>query len=733
MAFIQKYFWRTNVMFQDEGTDPGTPFVLRLSGAVAFVVFGTLSAGAAQSRQSVPPKADLVPHEVRTAFGAVRDDPYFWLRDDTRSDPRVLAYLKAENAYTDETLQPIAPLRATVLRELKSRIPSRDVSVPYFERGYWYYTRFESGREYPVLARKEKSLKGHEEVLLDEQERRALVGGYYSVGMWAVSPNGRLLAWTEDRVGRRQYDLHVKDLATGRVLKDSATGLSSNILWGGDSRTILYVVNDKELRPEWLKAHAVGSPASTDRALFDELDATFYSMLTASTDKKFLCLNGFSLTASEWRCAPLADPTAFQIVLPREVGHIYDVDHSDGEWYIRTNWRAPNFRVMMVPDSDLARGRDAWQELMSPGPNSLVEGLRAFDGYIAVEERLEANKRIVIRRADGRVDTVPSPEPAFAMSISPTQGPGSRWLRYQYDSLTTPTSIQEFNVDSGAQRTLKSLVVAGYDRARYVTEHVLVTARDGSEIPVSLVHQVAWKKDGKAALLQYGYGSYAYSIDPKFRNEAMSLVDRGGVFAIAHVRGGEEMGRAWYDQGHLLNKMNGFNDFVDVTRGLVGQGFAAQGRVAALGGSAGGTLMGGIANMAPGDYRVILAIVPYVDAITTMLDPSIPLVTREYDEWGNPNKKAEYEYMLGWSPYDNVGHHSYPAMYVFTGLWDSQVQYFEPTKWVAKLRAEKTGDDPLVLRINMQGGHGGSAGRFQQINEQAEYLAFALWELGYRE
>jgi oligopeptidase B len=674
-------------------------------------------------------------HEVKTPFGATRDDSYFWLRDDTRSSPAVLGYLNQENAYADQVLAPESGLRAQVRKEIADRVPPQDSSVPYFSHGYWYYTRFSPHQEYPTVARRKGKMDAPEEVLMEETAM-APREGYFSVDHWAVSPDGKLIAWTEDRVGRRQYELHVKDIATGRLLDETVKGISANILWGDDSKTLLYVVNDAALRPRWLKAHRLGTATGADPVVFDETDATFFSDLVRTNDEQFLCLHGVSMVTSEWRCAPANDPTRFQVIAAREIGHMYDVDHGPGRWYIRTNWQAPNYRIVAVAAGELTKGRSAWHEIVATRDHVLIEGLQAFDGFLALEERVEANKRLRLLPLDGKgreapAREAPAEDPAFAMSLSPDQSPHGRWVRYDYESLSTPASTREINVDTGEQRVLKDKTVPGYDHTQYQTERVWVTARDGSRIPVSVLRRKDWRKDGKGALLQYAYGAYAYSVDARFFDYAISLADRGVVFAVAHVRGGQEMGRSWYDQGHLFQKMNTFTDFIDVTRGLVAQGYAAKDRVVALGGSGGGTLMGAVANMAPGDYKAILAIVPYVDAVTTMLDPTIPLVTREYDEWGNPHKKSDYEYMLKWSPYDNVRAQSYPALYVFTGLWDSQVQYYEPTKWVAKLRATKTDDHPLVLRINMQGGHGGASGRYQQIDARAEYLAFALAQLGY--
>jgi oligopeptidase B len=700
---------------------------LALGGALL-----AIAASAAPNDPGDPPRAAVVPHEIRTEFGAVRNDPYFWLRDDTRKSPRVLDYLKAENAYTDRALEPLAHLRATVQKELTDRVPPQDSSVPFREGDYWYYERYAPGQDYPVIARRKKTLDASEEVLLDEP-KRAPANGFFKVGKWTVSPNGELLAWTEDHVGRLQYELHVKNLKTGKALSDSVAGISGDIVWGGDNKTILYLVNDAALRPRWLKAHAIGTPASADRPVYEESDDAFYSMLVRTNDRQFLCLNTFSQVASEWRCASAGTPTDFRVLSPREVGHLYDVDHAQGTWYFKTNWKAPNFRVMSASDAEVDGGRDAWREVVPTSANALIENLKVFNGYLAIEETVEANRLVLIRTADAHTRTIPAAEPAYAISLADHQDPESRWLRYEYQSLTAPTTTREIDVDSGEEHTLKVTAIPGYDRNQYVTERVWVTARDGARVPVSLLHKKDWKRDGKGALFQYGYGAYGVSIETQFSAEAVSLADRGVVYAIAHVRGGQEKGRAWYDDGRVFHKMNTFNDFIDVTRGLVSQGYAARDRVAANGRSGGGLLMGAIANMAPNDYRVILAIVPYVDAVTTMLDASIPLTTREYTEWGNPNKKPDYEYMLSYSPYDNVGHHPYPAMYVYTGLWDSQVQYYEPTKWVAKLRATKTDANPLVLRVNMEGGHGGPGGRFQQAEARAEYLAFALWELSYRE
>jgi len=693
------------------------------------IVFASLTSHGALAEQGQSPTAERHPHEVKAPFGAVRDDEYFWLRDDTRKDPKILAYLNAENSYTDRFFKSIAGLQERVRQELSSRIPQEDSSVPVRKQGYWYYSRFATGQEYPVIARRKGEVSAAEEVLLDEPAM-APKNGYFSVGANAVSPNNRLIAWTEDRVGRFQYSLHVREIGSDRELVSAVDGINSSIAWGNDNKTIIYIVNDPQLRPRWVKSHLLGTPASADQVLIDESDDSFYQIPVRTTDGRFVCVSGFGMLNSEWRCANADSPTVFKSVAPRVPGHQYDVDHMDGRWIIRTNWNAPNYKLMTMADESLGQGRTTWRELVPASPASLIEAFKPFSGVIAIEERSEANKLVRLASSDGKSRTVPAEDPAYAMTLAADQDSTGRWVRLTYESPSSPKATFEVNLDSGERRLLKQEVVSGYDKSKYVTERVWVTGRDGTRIPVSLFHRKEWRKDGNGALFQYAYGSYGGSQDPRFTGYAVSLADRGMVYAIAHVRGGQEMGRAWYDQGRRHNKINTIHDFIDVTRGLVAQGYAKQGRVAALGGSGGGFLMGNVANMAPADYGAIIAMVPFVDAVTTMLDPSIPLVTREYDEWGNPQLKEDYDYMLRVSPYDNVRKQAYPAMYIGSGLWDSQVQYYEPTKWVAKLRAEKTDTHPLLLRMNMEAGHGGASGRFRQLDSQSEYLSFAISQLG---
>jgi oligopeptidase B len=479
-----------------------------------------------------------------------------------------------------------------------------------------------------------------------------------------------------------------------------------------------------------VKAHVLGTPASADRLVYEEKDDSFYMGLVRTTSDKHICIVLQSTVSNEQRCASAAAPGTFAVLAPRQREFRYDADHIGDRWVIRTNWNAPNYKLMTVSDADASGGREKWTDLVPHRTDVFIDAMQPMNGTIAIAERAGGNKRLRLLADDGKSNLVASDEPAYAMSLDVNREPDSGWLRYRYDSLTTPTRTYEVNLRTGERRLLKQQPSPGYDPANYVTERVWATARDGTRIPVSLVYRKGFRKDGKAALLQYGYGSYGLSMDPAWSPIVPSLLDRGMVYAVAHIRGGQEMGRAWYDQGHLMNKKNSFTDFIDATRWLVAHGYAAKDRVAALGGSAGGLLMGAVVNMAPQDYRVVVAQVPFVDVVTTMLDASIPLTTNEYDEWGNPSQRNFYDYMLSYSPYDNVGSRAYPALFVSTGLWDSQVQYYEPTKWVAKLRALKIDSNPLVFRINMEAGHGGKSGRFRRYQDAAEYYSFMLSQLG---
>ncbi len=686
-------------------------------------------AGAAAPAAPTPPVAPMRPFMVASPNGA-REDDYYWLRDDSRKNPEMLGYLAAENAYADAVLAPTKPLQDKLYGEFVGRIKQDDSSVPYLKHGYWYYSRFETGADYPLLARRRGSMQAPEEVMLNEPQLAAGKGFYAAAG-GVVSPDNRLLAYAEDTVGRRQYVLKVKDLTTGEMLVDAVANVESDLVWADDDKTIFYIEKDPvTLLSTRVKAHVLGTPASADRLVYEEKDTSYYIGLMRTRSDKYICIGEQATVSNEFRCAPAASPTTFAVVAPRAREFRYDVDHLDGRWVIRTNWNARNYKLMSLADTAPLGDRTLWRDLVPASDTVFIENVALHPGGLAIEERSDGLKRLRIRPDHGDSRFVKADEPAYAMSLQDVGDPDTGWLRYTYDSLTTPTTTYETNLRTGERRLLKRQPVIGYDPGAYVTERVWVTARDGARVPVSLVYRKGFKKDGKAALLQYAYGSYGVSTDPRFQLTNVSLLDRGMVFAIAHIRGGQEMGRAWYDDGHLLQKKNTFTDFIDVTRALVSQGYAAKERVAAQGGSAGGLLMGAIANLAPQDYRVIIAQVPFVDVVTTMLDESIPLTTNEFDEWGNPKQKAYYDYMLSYAPYDNVEKKAYPALLVTTGLWDSQVQYYEPTKWVAKLRALKTDANPLVLRVNMEAGHGGKSGRFRRYRDTAEYDAFMLQQLG---
>ncbi|HET7709812.1 MAG TPA: S9 family peptidase [Sphingomicrobium sp.] len=684
------------------------------------------SAAALGQPAPVPPVAAKKAHVVKGP--ADRVDEYYWLRDDTRKDPQVLAYLNAENAYADAVMAPLRPLQDQLYAEIVGRIKQDDASVPALDRGYYYYTRYETGSSYPILARRKGSMAAPEEILLNQPEM-AKGHDFFSVSNWAVSPDNRLLAYVEDVVGRRQYRLKVKDLATGQTLADSVANVEPDIVWADDNRTIYYIDKDPvTLLSKRVKAHVLGTQASTDRLVYEEKDDTYYIGLGRTSDDRFICIQLRATVSSEYRCASAANPVSFGALAPRQRDHLYDADHAAGRWVIRTNLNAPNYRLVTADDATPAPS--GWRDLVAHDPNVFIEDFKPFDRFIAIEERAGGNKRLRLLTGAGRSSVVTSDEPAFTMALGDNHETATTKVRYTYDSMTAPTITYEVDALSGERTILKRNPAPGYDPSLYVTERVWAPARDGARIPVSLVYRKGFKRDGTAALLQYGYGAYGYSSDPAWRETVPSLLDRGMVYAIAHVRGGQEMGRAWYDQGHLLNKKNSFTDFIDVTRYLVAQGYAAKDRVAAQGGSAGGLLMGAVMNMAPQDYDVLIAQVPFADAVTTMLDASIPLTSNEWDEWGNPANRQHYDYILSYSPYDQVQAKAYPATFVGTGLWDSQVQYFEPAKWVARLRARKTDSNPLLFRTNMDAGHGGKSGRFERYRSIAEYYAFMLNELG---
>jgi oligopeptidase B len=678
-----------------------------------------------------PPIAAVKPHPVTSPFG-VRTDPYYWLRDDERTDPEVLAYLKAENAFREGCMARAKPLEDALYGEILARIKQDDSTVPYRKNGYWYSTRFEPGKEHPIFVRRQTSLEAPEEILLDAN-LLSLGHEYYRIGALEISLDGRWLAFCDDTVGRRQFTLRFKDLRSGEIQPVAIADVETDLCWANDNRTVLYVEKDPEtLLGLYVKKHVLGEDPKNDSLIFEQTDRSFYTGVSKSKSDAFIFIHMESTVSSEWRYARADDPELrFEIFLSHERDHEYDIEHLGDAFIVRTNWQARNFRLAqarIAPDTN----RTTWLDVVAHRDDTFIEDFDVFEGFLALSVRSGGLRKICIHRhPEGTEFFIASSEAAYSTWMSVNPELNSEVVRYAYSSLTTPTTLYDYNVRTGEQWLLKRDPVLGsFDPDDYVTEFLWAPARDGAQVPVSLVYRRGFARNGSAPLLQYAYGSYGLSMDPSFSSARLSLIDRGFVYAIAHVRGGQELGRAWYDEGRLLHKKNSFNDFLDVTRMLVARGYAASDQVFAMGGSAGGLLMGAIANMSEGDYRGIVAQVPFVDLVTTMLDDGIPLTTNEYDEWGDPKDRKSYDYMLSYSPYDNVTAKAYPAMLVTTGLWDSQVQYYEPVKWVAKLRALKVDPNSLLLHVAMDAGHGGKAGRFQRYREIAMEYAFILNELG---
>ena len=673
------------------------------------------------------PVAAEKPYLVKSAHGD-RNDPYYWLRDDQRTAPAVLDYLNAENQYYQQYAAKYPQMTKTLTDEIIGRIKQDDSSVPAVKGDYSYYTRYESGKQYPIYARKAKQ-GGAEQVMLDVNTMAA-GKDFYQIGNYAVSPDQQLLAYVEDLNGRRSYTVKIRDLRTGKDLPDQIKGAEASLAWSADSKQLFYVEKDPQtLLGNKIKRHTLGQAATTDQLLYQEKDNSFYIGVGNSSDDQYVVISTSSTVSSEMLVLKSDDYQGqFKSLAPRQRDFQYEADHLGDRWIIKTDWDAPNYRLMAVKDSDIG-DRQRWTEVLAHDSKVFIDSFQLFTDYLVLNERSDALDRVrLLPWADlTKARYLASDEPAYVSRTDNNPEQNTDWLRYSYTSLTTPASIFELNMKTGEKRLLKQQeVLGGFDKNNYQTERVWATAKDGSKIPVSLLYKKGLKKDGTAPLYQYSYGSYGISSSPAFRSTVLSLVDRGFVYAIAHIRGGQEMGRQWYEDGKLLKKINTFTDFIAVTDYLVAEKYAAKDKVFAMGGSAGGLLMGAIANMAPEKYRGLMAHVPFVDVVTTMLDESIPLTTNEFDEWGNPKQKAYYDYMLSYSPYDQVKKQAYPAMLVTTGLHDSQVQYFEPAKWVAKLRTHKTDQHPLLFRTNMEAGHGGKSGRFSRMIEIAEEYAFVL-------
>jgi oligopeptidase B len=683
-----------------------------------------------------PPVAAVRAHTVVSPYGE-RSDPYYWLRDDERRDPEVLAYLGAENAYHAQLLGPAKPLEDRVYGEIIARLKQDDATVPYLKNGYWYYIRYEAGKEHPIFARRKASLDAPEQIILNANEL-SVGHDYYQIGEIDVSPNSEWLAFCDDTVGRRQYRLRFKNLITGEILTETIANVEADVAWANDNETLLYIEKDPEtLLGLYVRKHVLGADPREDALVFEQRDNTLYTGISKSKSDRFIFIHMEGTLTSEWHYAEAGDPAlSFKVFFPRQRDHEYEVEHLGDRFIIRTNWQARNFRLMGVPIG-YEGSRSHWQDMIPHRDDTFIEEFEVFTSFVVLSVRSGGLRKLAIQPltpAGAREFFISSDEPAYTTSLSANLEVDTDIVRYTYSSLATPTTVYDYNMRTGERILLKrDPVLGGFDSSQYRTEFLFAPARDGKRIPVSLVYRKGFVRNGSAPLLQYAYGAYGLSMDPAFSSARFSLIDRGFVYAIAHIRGGQEMGRTWYDDGRLLHKQNSFTDFIDVTHFLVSQRYVGSDKVFAMGGSAGGLLMGAIANLSPRDYRGIIAQVPFVDVVTTMLDDSIPLTTNEYDEWGDPTDRRSYDYMLAYSPYDNVRAQSYPAMLVTTGLWDSQVQYYEPAKWVAKLRSLKTDRNLLLLRVDMDAGHGGKAGRFQRYRETAMEYSFILTQMGIRD
>ncbi|WP_421594990.1 S9 family peptidase [Rahnella sp. PD4] len=670
-----------------------------------------------------PPKAEKRP-QILSVHGDDRVDNYYWLRDDDRADPQVLAYLTAENEFTGLTMQPHQALRETLYGEMVARIAQQDHSVPYVKHGYRYQTRYEPGNEYAIYLRQLAAEHENWSTLIDGNER-AKDSEFYTLGGLDISPDNQLMAVAEDFLSRRQYDIRIKKLDDETWTEDLLKNTSGSSEWANDSQTLYYVRKHKKtLLPYQVYRHVIGTDPKTDKLVYEEKDDTFYVGLDKTTSEKYILIHLDSTTTSEILLLDADDPQAKpQVFLSRRKDHEYALDHYLGHFYIRSNKDGKNFGLYKSEDGVEAR----WQTLIAPRIEVMLEGFSLFRDWLVVEERHQGLTQLrQIHWKTGEEKSLAFDDPTYTTWLAYNPDPDTALLRYGYSSMTMPSSLFELDLDTHDRTLLKQQEVKDFDAANYRSERVWVTARDGVKVPVSLVYRRELFKPNENPLLVYGYGSYGSSMDPAFSGSRLSLLDRGFVFALAHIRGGAELGQQWYDDGKLFNKLNTFHDFIDVTKELVAEGYGDAGQVYAMGGSAGGLLMGVIVNQAPELYHGIVAQVPFVDVVTTMLDKSIPLTTGEYDEWGNPNDKAYYDYMLQYSPYDQVRAQAYPHMLVTTGLHDSQVQYWEPAKWVAKLRELKTDDNLLLMHTDMDSGHGGKSGRFKAYEDIALEYAFVL-------
>ncbi len=673
-----------------------------------------------KSEMMKPPLAEKIEKKL-TVHGHTRIDPYYWLNE--RENPKTIDYLNAENSYTKTMMKHTEDFQELLYKEIVGRIKQTDNSVPYKVNGYFYYTRYEEGKEYPIYCRKRGTLEASEEVMLDVN-KMAEGHSYYHVVDYSVSPDNKLLVFGVDTVSRRKYTLYFKNLKTGEIFEDQVPNTTGSAEWADDNKTIFYTVRDDTLRPYKVLRHLLGQE-SADKEIYTEGDETFRVGVFKTKSRKYVTIASMSTLSSEYRFLAANNPMGeFSMIQPRQKNVEYHVAHFGDEFFIRTNWKAKNFRLMKT--SIQKTGMDHWQEVIAHREDTLLEGIEIFEDFLVVDQRHNGLTELrIIDWKTWKEHTIDFGEETYTAGISTNPEFGSQWLRFSYSSLTTPNSTFDYQMKTKEKKLLKQQEVVGdFDPSAYHAQRLYATAKDGTRVPISMVYKNGIELDGGNPLLLYGYGSYGYSIEPYFSSVRLSLLDRGFVFAIAHVRGGQEMGRFWYEDGKLLKKMNTFTDFIACGEFLIKQKYTSSATMFAMGGSAGGLLMGAVVNLRPDLFKGVVAAVPFVDVVTTMLDDSIPLTTGEYDEWGDPNKKEYYDCMLSYSPYDNVEKKEYPAMLVTAGLHDSQVQYWEPAKWVAKLRVLKTGDNILLMHTNMEAGHSGASGRFRRFREAALEYAF---------
>ncbi len=684
-----------------------------------------------------PPIAKKVPKTL-TAHGHDRMDDYYWMNQ--REDPEVIAHLKAENAYFDEQTKDQAELKETLFQEIKGRIKEDDVSVPYTHRGYIYQTKFEVGDQYPRYART-KVGETAEEVMLNVNEM-AEPPDFYNVGGLNVSDDNRYLAYGEDTVSRRIYTIHIKDLLTGQHLPDQIPNTTGGSVWSADGQYLFYSVKDEALRPYKVMRHKLGTAPQDDVVVYEEADETFRAFVYRSKSMKYIILGSAQTVSNEYHLLraddPLGKPRLFQA---RERNLEYSIAHLEDRFYVLTNKDARNFQLMTTPEN--ATSKENWTTVIPHRDHVLLENVDLFRKFLVLSERENGLTKLrVISFTSGQQEPLGGGKTSHYLEFQDeaymaytSQNPefDTEVLRYGYQSMTTPASTYDYNMVTRESTLLKQQPVLGdFAAANYVSERRFSVSRDGTKVPLSIVYRKGTKKDGQAPLLLYAYGSYGHSMDPYFSVARLALLDRGFIYVIAHIRGGEEMGRHWYEDGKLLKKLNTFTDFIDAGEWLIANDYTRKESLFAMGGSAGGLLMGAVVNMRPDLWAGVVSAVPFVDVVTTMLDDSIPLTTGEYDEWGNPNVKEYYDYILSYSPYDQVKAKAYPNMLVTTGLHDSQVQYWEPAKWVAKLRELKTDDNQLLLHTNMEAGHGGASGRFDAIKEVARDYAWLVTMSGYQ-